>query len=77
MLAAIQIAPDFEYTKPDEKTNLLFVHRKLSKADVYWVNNRNNRVENLDADFRVEGKTAEIWHPEKGKIEEASYKIEG
>ncbi len=76
VLAAMQIAPDFEYTKPDEKTNLLFVHRKLSKADVYWVNNRNNRVENLDADFRVEGKTAEIWHPETGKIEEASYKIE-
>ena len=76
VLAATQISPDFEYTKPDEKTNLLFVHRKLSKADVYWVNNRNNRVENLDADFRVEGKTAEIWHPETGKIEEASYKIE-
>ncbi|MCX6328490.1 MAG: glycosyl hydrolase [Bacteroidia bacterium] len=77
VLAAMQIKPDFEYTKPDEKTNLLFVHRKLSKADVYWVNNRNNRIENLDADFRVEGKTAEIWHPETGKIEEASYNIEG
>jgi len=76
-LAAMQIAPDFEYTKPSETTNLLYVHRKLTKTDIYWVNNRNNRVENLDADFRIQGKSAEIWHPETGKIEKASYRIEG
>jgi hypothetical protein len=77
VLAAMKIQPDFNFTKPSETTNLLYVHRRLAKADIYWVNNRNNRVENLEADFRIEGKEAEIWHPETGKIEKASYKIEG
>jgi hypothetical protein len=76
VLAAMQLTPDFGYTRPSETTNVLYVHRMLSKADIYWVNNRNNRVENLEADFRIQGKAVEIWHPETGKIEKASYKIE-
>jgi hypothetical protein len=73
VLAAMQIAPDFEYSKPNDNTSLLFVHRRLPGADIYWVNNRNDRVENPDAIFRVTGKAAEVWHPETGKIEQVSY----
>jgi hypothetical protein len=47
----------------------------LDDTDIYWVNNRNERVENLDATFRVEGKEAEVWHPETSKIEKVSYVI--
>ncbi|HCR91033.1 MAG TPA: hypothetical protein DIW50_11365 [Prolixibacteraceae bacterium] len=43
--------------------------------DIYWVNNRNDRVENMETTFRVEGKIPEVWHPETGKIEEVSYQI--
>jgi hypothetical protein len=74
-LALAEVAPDFEYSKPQADTSLLFLHRKLSDGEVYWVNNRVNRKENLDATFRVTGKVAEIWHPETGRIEPASYKI--
>ena len=77
VLGTMKLLPDFEYTKPADNTNLLFVHRKLSKADIYWINNRHNRVENLEALFRINGKTPEIWHPETGKIEQVSYSIEG
>ncbi len=75
VLAALKIEPDFEYTKPQPGTNLLFVHRKLSDGEIYWVNNRNNRVENLEVTFRNEGKIPELWHPETGKIEPVSYQI--
>src|SRR5450759_674853 len=75
VLASIKITPDFEYTKPQNTTNLMFVHRKLGNVEIYWVNNRNNNVENLEATFRVEGKAPEVWHPETGVIEEASYNI--
>ena len=75
VLASIKITPDFEYTKPQNTTNLMFVHRKLGDVEIYWVNNRNSNVENLDATFRVEGKAPEVWHPETGVIEEASYNI--
>ncbi len=76
-LAIAEVAPDFEYSKPQSDTSLLFVHRKLPDGEVYWVNNRANRKEAMDATFRVTGKAAEIWHPETGKIEPASYKIAG
>jgi hypothetical protein len=75
VLSAMQVAPDFEYTKPQTSTNLLFVHRKLEDIEIYWVNNRNNRVENLEATFRVEGIVPELWYPETGKIGLASYQI--
>jgi hypothetical protein len=76
-LALAQVAPDFEYAKPRPDTTLLFVHRKLPDGEVYCVNNRANRNENLNATFRVTGKAAEIWHPQTGKTEPASYKIAG
>ena len=76
-LAAAQVMPDFEYTKPQTGANLLFVHRTLPDGEIYWVNNRANRTEDLDAAFRVTGKAAEIWHPDTGKTEPASYKISG
>lgn len=75
VLASIKVTPDFEYTKPQSNTELLFVHRKLDDVDIYWINNRNNRMEDIEATFRVKGKAAEIWHPETGKIEQASYAI--
>jgi hypothetical protein len=72
---SLELIPDFEYTRPMENTRLLFVHRKLDNVDFYWINNRNNRVEDLEATFRVEGREAEIWYPETAKIEQASYSI--
>jgi len=72
---SLKITPDFEYTKPNDNSELLFVHRQLEDIDIYWVNNRHNRPENLEATFRVTGKAAEVWHPETGNIEQVSYNI--
>jgi hypothetical protein len=77
VLKSLELPPDFGYAKPQDNTNLLFVHRKLENIDFYWVNNRNNRFEDVEATFRVSGKKAEVWHPETGKIEDASYTIDG
>jgi hypothetical protein len=76
VLAQMNIHPDFTYTRPEDNTELLFVHRRLKNGDIYWVNNRNDRYETLSATFRVEGKIPELWDPETGKISETSYKIE-
>jgi hypothetical protein len=74
-LAALHVQADFEYAKPRDDTKLLFVHRKLPAGDVYWVDNRNNRVESVEAVFRVAGKAPELWHADKGTMEPAAYKI--
>jgi hypothetical protein len=74
-LDALGIAPDFEYSAQDN-VDLMFVHRQADKVDFYWVNNRSAGVKDVDATFRVAGRQAEIWHPETGKIEQASFSIE-
>ena len=75
VLKLLNIVPDFTYTKPFNDTKLLYVHRKLTDRDIYWVNNRTGKVQNVKAGFRIYGKTPEIWHPETGKTEAASYNM--
>jgi hypothetical protein len=72
---ALKVAPDFDYTKPESDTRLLFVHRKLADGDLYFVDNRNDRDETLDATFRVTGKAPELWHADTGSTEPAAYHI--
>jgi hypothetical protein len=72
---ALKIAPDFDYSKPESDTRLLFAHRKLADGDLYFVDNRNNRDEMVEASFRVSGKVPELWHAETGKTEPASFRI--
>ena len=73
VLNSLNIAKDFEYSKADANTKILYVHRKLPQLEFYWINNRSNKIENIEAGFRVTGKSVEIWHPETGKTEMASY----
>jgi hypothetical protein len=75
VFAALKVAPDFGYTKPEGDARLLFVHRKLADADVYFVDNRMDRNETVDASFRVTGKAPELWHAETGKSEPLSFNI--
>jgi hypothetical protein len=74
-LKALEIAPDFEYTKPQSDTSVAFVHRKISDGDIYWVHNRKNRAENVEATFRLAGKAPELWHADSGEIEPAAYRV--
>jgi hypothetical protein len=74
-LAAMRLEPDFQYTKPQSDSNLLFVHRKLTDGDIYFVDNRTDRDQTLDATFRVSGKTPELWRAETATREPASYTI--
>lgn len=57
--------------------DLRFVHRHTSRADIYWINNPEGPAKTLELSFRVKGKKPEIWHPETGKREDATYRTEG
>ena len=76
-LKALNVAPDFDHTKPQNDTRILFVHRKLSDGDIYFLDNRNDRDETVDATFRVTGKEPELWYAETGKSQPASYNVAG
>jgi (4-O-methyl)-D-glucuronate---lignin esterase len=75
VFSSLGVAPDFDHTKPESDTKLLFAHRKLPNGDLYFVDNRNNRNEHVEATFRVAGKAPELWHPDTGRIEPVSFKM--
>ena len=76
-LAALGVTRDFEYTRPEPDANLMFVHRKLADGDLYFVDNRNDHAENVNATFRVEGKAPELWDAASGETQPVSYSIDG
>jgi hypothetical protein len=75
-LAKLGIEPDFTYSKPAADTQILFVHRRLTNGELYFINNRQSRTEKIEASFRVVGKAPELWHADSGRIEPASYRFE-
>ena len=74
-MKALDVAPDFDHSLPESDTRIAFVHRKLADGDIYFLDNRNDRDETVDATFRVTGKAPELWHAETGKSESAAYTI--
>ena len=76
-LASLGVAPDFAYVKGAPDSEVLFAHRRLDDADIYFVNNRLNRPEAFEARFRVQGRTPELWRADRGSIEPLSYRTDG
>ncbi|MBZ5665476.1 MAG: glycoside hydrolase [Acidobacteriia bacterium] len=74
-LKALNVFPDFDYTSPAGETRIPFVHRKLADGDIYFLDNRSDREETVDATFRVTGKEPELWYAETGKSEPTSYQL--
>jgi len=75
VFAALKLAPDFDYTRPEPDARIEFVHRKLADGDLYFVDNRSDRSESVEASFRVTGREAELWRAETGAAQPATYKI--
>jgi alpha-L-rhamnosidase len=71
----LNVPPDFDYTKPQGDSRLLFAHRKLSDGDLYFVDNRGDSGAMVDATFRVAGKAPELWYAETGTTKPASFKV--
>jgi (4-O-methyl)-D-glucuronate---lignin esterase len=76
VLAAYKTPADFAYSRPSLDTKLVWIHRNSPDADLYFVANQRPHPDNVLASFRVEGKEAELWHPDTGEIEQAEYNIE-
>ncbi len=74
-LTSQDIMPDFQYSKPYKGTRLLYVHRRMGNKDIYWVDSRNDSMQNVQTTFRVSGKSAQIWNAVTGSVKEASYSI--
>jgi hypothetical protein len=67
----MHMEPDFEYTGRSD-TALSWLHRKLPDGDLYFVANRQRRVEHVTCTFRVAGRAPEFWNAETGGIRKAT-----
>ena len=76
VLAAGKTPPDFEYSRPKSDSELVWIHRHTADADIYFVANQKERAESFETSYRVQGKEAELWHPDTGVVEPAAYRIE-
>jgi hypothetical protein len=76
VFSALQVKPDFDYVKHNSDSNVEFAHRKLNNGHIYFVDNRSNHDESIDATFRVAGMQPELWRAETGTTEPVSFNIE-
>jgi alpha-L-rhamnosidase len=76
-LALRKISPDFEYTKSQADTTLMFVHRQTPQADIYYFTNRKDRAETTTLRFNVSGKIPELWDAATGVSQGVGFDIRG
>lgn len=74
VLSTEMVMPDVISASSNE---LRFLHRTLKDVEIYWINKPSNEYLDAEVSFRVSGLKPEIWHPDNGTVEEASYRIEG
>jgi hypothetical protein len=76
-LKEIDLTPDFAYQKPEPDSHVMFIHRRLPVGDVYFLSNRIDRAETIEASFRVTGMMAELWDPATGLTMYSTYHKDG
>ncbi len=69
-----KLPKDAEFAGPLD-ADIAWIHRRTNDADIYFVANRTDRPQHIQARFRVTGKEAELWYPDTGEIEPAEYSI--
>ncbi len=77
VVRALHLEPDFDYAKRSSDSDFEFVHRKLKDGDIYFVDNRSDHDESIDATFRVSGMQPELWRAETATTELSSFTIAG
>jgi hypothetical protein len=66
------VLPDVDFGRPLDG-EIAWIHRRAADADIYYVTSSADRALELDVRFRVTGREPEIWRPDAGTIERASY----
>lgn len=62
-LDLIRIKPDFRTPSID---SVLFIHRELKEGELYFISNQKMKTVKIAPEFRVIGKSPELWNPVDG-----------
>jgi hypothetical protein len=66
---------DAEFDHPLD-SSIVWTHRRKEDTDIYFVANQTDNQLEFESRVRVTGREAELWHPDTGEIEPASYSFE-
>ncbi len=64
-LNLIKVAPDYKTNGGD---STLFIHRKLTDGDIYFISNQTEKTVSIEPTFRVTGKSPELWDAINGSM---------
>ena len=67
VLADLQVKPDFQA----DAMNLMWIHRRIGDAEVYFVSNQEGIEREVNCTFRVAGRQPELWDAATGQIRDA------
>ena len=76
LFESMKIPRDVDYGRALD-ADVAWAHRQSGDADIYYVANISDRDQHIDARFRIAGKEAELFHPDRGTTEPAEYRIDG
>jgi hypothetical protein len=76
-LAQLGVAADFAFTGGGAGAEILFLHRQVGAQHLYFLTNRQNRAETVEARFRVTGLQPEWWDAVSGTARPLSFRTEG
>lgn len=67
-LQQFNILPDFKFTSASGSAPVNYLHRQVQNVDVYFIANHRRSSEMIFAEFRVRGKTPELWDADTGSV---------
>jgi hypothetical protein len=72
LMKTLGVPQDFDYLTQSSERSLRYIHKRIGKADLFFVANEKPHPEEAVCSFRVEGKCPELWWPDSGRIERAA-----
>lgn len=78
VLARAGIEPDFSYVGGSSESDIPFLHRQLPDgSSAYFLVNRRDQAETIEAKFRTTGFAPEYWDAVTGKARPLSFRTDG
>lgn len=66
VLSDLRVVPDL--TLQDADSSVLFIHRTLQDADIYFISNPYEKQIRVRPEFRIQGKQPELWNPQTAEL---------
>ncbi len=71
VFAGLNLPPDFTFQGHDAGSKIIYCHRQMAGAEIYFVSNQRQQFDSAGCSFRVTGRMPELWNAETGSIQPA------